>query len=279
MKTVSIICLLITSALFANDPLQSQTRPLPITVSCRESTFKGSYVLQIQNSSNEKLSLWLQAKGMTSPFLLSAGKMVEFGWAQGYKFDANNLFFIGGNGYDTTKGLMPNVELSPIRITLPKDGGIGLSISQYLLQDQLPKSLKLPIKEKYSNVFEVEINQFPRIKLIEGSDRIYINAILQASLFSTKVQIPIAVSISSIPFYAPATGEIGVTQIRVESIDINLLPKEYLDAITQIVNDILPFVFNKYVIVRLEKKWQLKIANFTSLRTRVDDGRLEILIL
>lgn len=279
MKTASTIFLLAVSIFFTNDSLHSQTKPLPITVSCRESTFEGSYVLQVHNSSNEKLDLWLQAKGKISPFLLPAGKMVEFGWAQGYKFDANNLFFIGGNGYDTTKGLMPNIELSPIRITAPKDGGIGLSISQSLLQSQLPKNLQLPIKEKYSTVFEVEINQVPQIKLIEGSDKIYINAILQTSLFSTKAHIPIAVSISSIPFYTPATGQLGVTQIRVESININLLPKEYLDAITQLVNDILPFVFNKYVIVQLEKKWQLKLAHFASLRTRVNDGRLEILIL
>src|SRR5208283_593616 len=120
MKTASIIFLLAVSIFYTNDSLQSQTKPLPITVRCRESTFEGSYVLQIQNSSNEKLDLWLQAKGKISPFLLPAGKMVEFGWAQGYKFDSNNLFLIGGNGYDTTKGLMPNVELSPIRITAPK---------------------------------------------------------------------------------------------------------------------------------------------------------------
>lgn len=118
----------------SNVSQQSQARPLLIAVTCRKSFFEGSYVLQIRNSSNEKLNLWLQAKGNISSFLLSAGKMVEFGWAQGYRFDANNLFLIGGSGFDTIRQVMPNIELSPRRIGFSKDGGLAFSLSESFLQ-------------------------------------------------------------------------------------------------------------------------------------------------
>ncbi len=279
IDTVSFLSLLISLTFFANDSLQSQTRPLPIIITCRESLLKGSYVLQIQNSSNEKLNLWLQAKGKISPFILPADKMVEFGWAQGYHFDANNFFLIGGSGYDTIKQLMPNIELSPWRINFPNDGGLALSLSQSFLQDQLHRRIELPIKRNFSTVFEISINQVPQIKLIEGSDRIYANVIFQASLFSTKVYVPIVVNISCIPFYTPSTGGLGVTQIKVENIDLNVFPKEYLDATTQIVNQILPVIFTKYVIIQFQKEWLLKLAKIVNLRTKVIDGRLEIIIL
>ncbi len=279
MKTASIILLLAIISLFVNDSLRSQTKPLPIIVTCRESTFKGSYVLQIQNSSNEKLNLWLHAKGKTSPFLLPSGKMVEFGWAQGYKFDANNLFLIGGSGYDTIKQVMPNVELSPWRIGFSKDGGLAISLSQSFLQKELPKYLKLPIKESASTAVEIELNQMPQIVLKEESDRIYSKAILQASLLSGKLHLPIVAEVSFIPSYIPDNGQIIASQIKIENIDMSVLPKEWLDDATQIVNKILPILFAKYVVYQLEKNWQLKIAKAMGLRTKVIDGRLEIIFL
>lgn len=274
-RTLSLLIGLIV--LFA-DSLQSQTKPIPITVTCRESTFKGSYVLQIQSMSNDKLNLWLQAKGKTSQFLLPAGKVMEFGWAQGYKFDANNLFLVGSSGFDTIKQVMPNVELSPWRIGFA-DGGLALSLSQSFMQTRLPKYLELPVKENLSNILEVALNQVPQIILKEGSERIYANANLEASITSLNLHVPIVASVSFVPSYVVSTGQIIASQITVENIDMNVLPKEWIDETTKIVNKVLPALFAKYVFYQLEHKWLLKVAKVVHLRTKVIDSRLEIIIL
>jgi hypothetical protein len=279
LKTVSILSALATFALFANDSLQSQQRPLPVGVTCREAILSRSYVLQIQNSSNQALDLWMQAKGKISSFLLPAGKMVKFGWAQGYHFDANNLFLIGASGYDTIKQVMPNTELSLWRIDFPNDGGLALSLSQSFLQNQLSKYLGLPIKENVSGVLEIALSQAPEIVLTEGSEKIYADAILQASLLSNKLHFPIAAKVSFIPLYSPGNGRITASQIAVENIDVNALPREWLDVATQIVNKMLPALFAKVVIYQLDKS-QSRIAKLVNLRSvRVSDRRLEILIL
>jgi hypothetical protein len=280
MKQLYFCVLLAIFTLFVYGSLQSQNKPLPVNITCRKALITRSYVLQLLNTSNETLSLWLQAKGKTSPFILRGNKMLEFGWAQGYHFDANNLFLIGGDGYDTIKQVMPAIELSPWRIGLSKDGGgLNVSFSKSFLQDQLAKHLKLPIIQKASNALEISLDQMPQIVLEEGSDRIYANVTFQASIFSKVGPIPLAASVSIIPFYNQATGKFGVTQIKVENIDMNLLPKEWFDQATQIVNQILPIVFAKYVIHQLEQKWLINIGKVVDLRTKIIDGRLEIIIL
>jgi len=279
MKIISILSLFAIFTSFANESLQSQTKPIPVVVTCRRAILTRSYVLQIQNSSDETLNLWLQAKEKFTPFALPARKMVEFGWAQGYHFDANNLFLIGGDGYDTIKQVMPNVELSPWRIDFPKDGGVAVSLSQSYLQEVLTKNLGLPVMQNFGKVFKMELDQPPQVILEEGSDSVYANAVFQALTFSGKVRFPVVASVSFIPFYNSANGEISATQIRVVNIDMIALPKEWLDGATQIVNEIIPTLFSKCVIYKLDRS-QLKIAKLINVhKIRVNDGRLEILIL
>jgi hypothetical protein len=238
-----------------------------------------SYVLQIQNSSDGTLDLCLQAKGKASSFQLLAHKIVEFGWAQGYRFDANNVFLISATGYDTVKQVMPNTELAPWRIDFPDDGGVALSLSQYLLQGQLPKYLGLPVKQNVSNVLQISLNQSPKIILTEGSEKIYANAILEATFLSGKLSVPIVAMVSFVPLYVPANGQLVASQIEVNNIEVNALPKEWLDATTQVVNNLLSALFARVVIYQLDKS-QSKIARLVNLRSiRVTDGRLEILIL
>ena len=180
LKKVHFLLLLVVLTFFANDTLQSQGKTIPVKVSYRKAILTRSYVLQIQNISNETLNLWLQAKGKISTFNLPPGKRINFGWVQGYHFDANNLFLIGGNGYDTLRYVMPNVELSPWRVTFPKGGGLALSFSQSFLQDQLAKRLKLPMTINSSRFLRISIDQTPNIVLKEGTDRIYLNVVINA---------------------------------------------------------------------------------------------------
>ena len=286
MKFFYTLSLFTIIAVFPTDSLSSQIKTPPISVSSRKSFLQGSYVLQIQNSSNEDLDLWLQAKGKTTQFALSAGKMKEFGWAQGYKFDANNAFLIGGKGYNPISKRMPENELSPWRIGFSKEGGLSLSLSQSFLQNRLPKYLDLPIKEKPTRYLEISLSIIPKIILNEGSDRIYTDATLKGSLFSGKARFPIVASASFIPSYVPASGEVTATEIRIENIDVkipntdmSIFPKEWLDETNRFVNNIMPALFSKYVIYKIEKKWIQKLAKSANLRTKVIDGRLELIIL
>ena len=286
MKSIFTFALLTIIAIFPTDFLNSQTKPLPIAVTCRKSFLQGSYVLQIQNSSNERLHLWLQAKGSVTGFELHAGKIEEFGWAQGYRFDANNLFVIGGEGYDTLRQRMPNVELNPFKVDFSNDGGLLISLSQSYLQDRLPKLIKLPIIQKASNVFEISLNQIPQIILKEGSERIFSDATLQACVLSGKLRFPLAATVSFMPSYSPSTGEIVATQIKVENIDLNIpnsnigiLPPDWREQATQTINNILPALFDKFVLYKIEKKWLKNIVNAANPRAKVVDGRLEITIL
>jgi len=273
-------------ALVAHEPLHSQTKPLPVSVTCRKSFLQGSYVLQIQNTSNEQLRLWLQAKGKISPFVLPAGKMEEFGWAQGFRFDANNVFAMGADGYDTLKQRMPNGELNPFKIDFAEDGSLAISLSQSYLQERVPKFIKLPIKQRASNIFEISLNQIPQIILEDGSERIFSDATLQASVMSGRLRFPVVASVSFVPSYSPSTGEISATQIKIENIDVNvpnsdigLLPQDWREQVSQVINNILPVVFAKFVFYKIEKNWLKEILNAVNLRTKVVDGRLELIIL
>jgi len=272
VKTASIICLLTVSTLFANDFLQSQTRPLPIIVTCRESSLRGSYVLQVQNSSNDKLDLWLQAKGKVSPLLLPAGKMVEIGWAQGYRFDANNLFLIGGSGYDTIRQVMPNVELSLMRLEHRKEGGFELSFSQSYVQKKA-QDFKLPIKVSYSRG-DIEIKEVPQMELREGSNRMYAHCVVEAS--GARGRIPL--TLSFIPEYIPATGQLVASQIQIEKSDQGIVLQQYIDFATDLVNAFLPAVFSNYVLYTVPKSLLPAAKLFRVHDASVTDGRLVLAI-
>ena len=92
------------------------------------------------------------------------------------------------------------------------------------------------------------------------------------------MHIPIVANISCIPFYDISAGQLGVSQIKVENIDVNALPQQYLYETRNIINAVLPALFKKYVILQLKKMWLLKIAKLVNLRARVEDGRLEVII-
>ncbi|MGD1046650.1 MAG: hypothetical protein ABR936_15185 [Bacteroidota bacterium] len=279
LKVRWLFFILATLSFLTNEFLQSQTKPLPIVVTCRKSLLGGSYVLQLQNTSIEQLNIWLDAREKIATFLIPAGKMKEVGWAQGFRFDANDLFFIGADGYDTIRQSMPNNELSSIRVGFSKDGGLTINLSQSFLQYLLPKIFELPIKITSSNVLEVSINDMPQIILEDMSDKIYANVVIQVIPFSSKVHIPINTSVSFVPFYIPSTGVLGVSQIKVENIDIVALPKEWLEEVTKIINNLIPIWFSKLEIYQLDKT-VLKYCKFFSVRQiSIHNRRLEIILL
>ncbi|MGD0590743.1 MAG: hypothetical protein ABSA44_08095 [Bacteroidota bacterium] len=264
---------------FASEFLHSQTQPLPLIITCRKSFLGGSYVLQLQNTSTEQLNIWLDAREKNATFLIPAGKTKEIGWAQGFRFDDNDNYFIGGDGYDTLRQTMPNTGLSACRISFLKDGSLTINLSQSYLQGLLPKFLELPVKGTYSNILEVAITDLPQIILKDRSDRIYANVLVHLTLYSGKINIPMNTNLSFVPFYIPAKGSLGASQIKVENIEINAVPKEWLEEVTKIINQLLPIWFSKLEFAQLDKT-TMKYCKFFNVReVNVHNGRLEIVLL
>lgn len=276
MKTTSIFCLLAVFTLLANDSLQSQNNPLPVAITIREANITRSYVLQIKNSSYMALNLWMQAKGKKDSFLLPAGKLKEYGWAQGYHFDARNTFFIGADGYDTIKNVMPNVELSPMRLEHRKSEGFDLSFSQYYVQKKA-KDFNFPVRQSFSTV-RIEINQVPQMELKEGSNRMFAHSILEAWVSDVKIPVPILATLSFIPEYIPATGKLVASQIQIERIPSGIFAQQDVDNATVLINALLPEVFSNYVLYTVPKALLPFAKLFRVQEARVNDGRLELSI-
>ncbi len=282
MKDKKVRLLIIVVAFFAFFSIsfsQLQTQPLPVVVTCRKSLFGGSYVLQIENTSASQLKIWLEARERIAAFLIPAGRMIDVGWVQGFRFDANDVFFIGADGYDTLRQAMPSTELSAIRIGFSNDGSLTLNLSQSFLQNQLSKYFKLPIIQNYPRILELEINEMPQIILRDGSDRIYANVVLQSLTFSGKVRIPINVTVSFVPYYIASTGIIAASKINVDNININGLPQQWFSQVTAIINQLIPIWFSNVQLFQLDRT-TLKYCKFLNVRQiSIQNGRLVIELL
>lgn len=257
----------------------AQPKSLPLDVTCRKSLLRGSYVLQLHNTSSNNLAIWLEARGSKATLLIPPGKTKEIGWIQGFKFDANDVFFVGADGYDTIKQAMPNSELSHFRIGFAKNGGLSIRLSQSYLQSLLPKYLELPVNQAVSNAFEVRVVEIPKIVLKDRSDRLFANVLIHAIITSGKIDIPIHTSLSFIPLYDPVTGTLFASQTKVESTEITLVPKEWMEDVTKFVNEFMPVWMPQFQIYQMDKT-ALKYCRFFNVREiNIQDGRIEIVIL
>ena len=260
------------------DVLLAQSNPLPVSIAARKSFLGKSYVLQITNVSGKQLTVVLLAKEKTASFAIPAGQTKDIGWAQGFSFDANNHFAVTADGFDTTRQVMPGTELAPWKLTFTDDRGLALSLSKSLLQEELSKNLGLPIKQKASNIFELSLSDAPVLDLREGSNRIFADATLHASVLG-KLKFPVLAKVSFVPSYSVSTRQLIASEILVDQIDVKLLPAEWTEAARQIVNEIIRASFSKVVLYELDRSEQ-KYAKLIRLRdVRVRDGRLEVLIL
>jgi hypothetical protein len=279
LKVRTLFFILATFSFLASEFLQSQNKSLPLVVTYRKSFLGGSYVLKLQDTSSEQLNIWLDAREKIATFLIPAGKMIEIGWAQGFRFDDNDNFFIGGDGYDTIRQTMPNTGLSPCRIRFLKDGSLTINLSQSYLQGLLPKFLELPVKGNYSNILEVAITELPKIILKDRSDRIYANVLVHLTFISGKINIPTKANLSFVPFYVPEKGSLGASQIKVENIEINAVPKDWLKEVTKIINQLLPLWFSKLEFAQLDITTMKYCKYFNVREVNVRNGRLEIVLL
>ena len=119
----------------------------------------------------------------------------------------------------------------------------------------------------------------PTIILQDGSNRIYAKAIVHSSWFSGKVNVPVNITISFVPRYEPSTGKFFATDIKVEQMDVQLIPQDWLAGFTEVVNRIIAMKFSQYELFQLDKNI-LKYARFFNVRKIViHKARVEILLL
>jgi len=278
-KIILIFSVVVIITSFSNGFAQSETKPLPVQVTVRKSLLGGSYVLQIKNTSSLPLEIWLEAREKYATFNIPADKMKEIGWAQGFRFDANDVFVIGSNGYDIIRQTMPSNELSEFRVDYSNNEGLTVNLSQSYLQKQISKSSKLPINKNYHKIIEIELNEIPQIILKDGSDKIHANVRLQTKTFSGKVKIPINASISFMPYYNSSTGELLASQINVDDMNINSLPNNIFSDVTNIMNSLLPIWFSEMRIFQIDNTTlkYLKLLNVRQIS--IHNRRLVINLL
>ncbi len=279
-KNVKLLFLVVAFVVpFSNNFSQQQSKPLPVVISCRKSFLGGSYVLQIKNTSASSLKIWIDARGKIATYNIPAGRMKKIGWVQGFRFDANDIYFIGSDGFNTIKQVMPSKELSAIRLGFSNDGALTINLSQSFLQKQLNKYLKLPISQNYPKIIDIELNQRPKIILKNISDKIYVDVVLQTISFSGKVHVPINLVVSFIPSYATGTGAIMASQIKVDDINIGGFPKQWFSQVTDIINKLIPIWFSNIKLFQIDKT-TLKYCKFFNVRKiKVKNRRLVIELL
>ncbi len=76
-----------------------------------------------------------------------------------------------------------------------------------------------------------------------------------------------------------AKRSLGESQIRVENIEVNAVPKDWLEDVTKCINQLLPIWFSRLEIFQSDKT-ALKYCEFSDVReVNVHNGRLEIVVL
>ena len=282
MKKQWIVLSAVLLSLFvflANIHSQSLTKQVPIETSFRKSFLGGSYVLQVVNTSESALVIWLDARGKADYFTLYPGTMKSIGWAQGYRFDANEIFFIGAEGYEIFRGSTPSAEINEIRYGFTDNGALTINLSQTYLQRQLPNYISLPIKVKHPKIAELKVNEMPQIVFVDRSDKIYAQVDIVATVFSGKVDIPIKTIVSFVPSFNRSTGAIEASQIYVDNLTIENLPEEWFTEIKNFINNLTTALFSKVQIHQLDEK-TLKYCNFFNVRQiTVNNRRLQIELL
>lgn len=276
-EIVLAIGLILTSQkITIGDDLSSQIKPLPIKTNVRKSFFGGSYVLQVHNTSDNEITLWLGAKEKTESYMLQTGESKDIGWAQGFRFEANDAYFLWADRCDTIRQMMPSDELSQWRLQFTERGGFVLNLSQSYVQNRLQEEVKIPFEQSYSNNLCVAIENYPQVIFRDGSNRIFAEVPITTKWFRTSPKVLIKTTISFVPIYEPSSGKVFATDLQINNIDINLVPKEWLSNFKDIINQLLVVLFKPFVIFQLDKSI-LKYAKFFKVREMiVHDGRLEI---
>lgn len=258
---------------------QNLSKQLPLEVSFRKSFLGGSYVLQLKNTSDSLLNIWIDARDKKAFFKLRPNVMKSIGWAQGFRFDANDIFVIGADGYNIFKGTMPSEEINEFRIDFSKNGGVIISLSKSFIQKQISEQIKLPIKEKIPNIAQFEINQMPLIFFQDNSNKIYVKIDLQTFIFSGKIKLPVKIITSFVPNFNPSTGEVIASQSYIEELGIENLPENLFKDLKNLMNEIILRLFSEIVVFKLDKTI-LKYCDLLNVRNVIiKNRRLQIEIL
>jgi len=230
----------------------------------------------VQNTSDNEILLWVEAKEKIDNFKLQPHGSKDIGWAQVFRFDANDAVFLWSEGYDTLRLMMPGNELSPWRLRFAKEGGLLLSLSQSFIQDRVQKEIKPPIEQSYSNIVRASVTEVPQIILRDGSNRIYAEVPITTYWFNTSMKVIVKTRVSFVPEYQQSDGKFFATNLQLDDVNIDLVPQQWLSDLKSLINQLLIRIFKPVEIFQLDKSL-LKYARFFNVRgVIVHDGRLEV---
>lgn len=259
--------------------LIAQSKQIPLNISIRKSFFGGSYVLQVKNDTSVTLALWVEAKEKRYEFVVEPGRTKDIGWAQGLRFDANDLFCISGNGFDTLCQTMPWDELSPLRISFSLNRGLVLNLSQSYVQRLVPQRVSLPIRRKYGSIMEVSVTEYPQIVLQDGSNKIFSKIVFHTRWFSSNIELPLNVTVSFVPQYEPSKGVLFGSQVNIDEMGMLLIPQETMNELRAIINQLVPDIYDRIEVFKLDKDYFRYARKYSVRKVLVRDGRIEIELL
>ena len=124
-----------------------------------------------------------------------------------------------------------------------------------LSEDQLLEALekKLPFQKTFLIVFDVDLDN-PRIKLVEGSDRVQAGLDVTVNVrLGNKRPINGSADVSGHVRYAPEQGEFYLVKPEIESLSIEGVPTDYAERIDETLTKALASFFKTRPIYRLKE--------------------------
>ena len=85
----------------------------PIECSRREAALASGFVVEIENTSEQTISLWIESGDQRDSFSLGPGETETFGWLKGYQFGENSSFAVGGEGFSTKRYSLSELPATP----------------------------------------------------------------------------------------------------------------------------------------------------------------------
>ncbi len=85
----------------------------PVQCSRRDAALASGFVVEIENTSDQTISLWIESGDQRDSFSLGPGETETFGWLKGYQFGENSSFAIGGEGFSTKRYAVSELKAAP----------------------------------------------------------------------------------------------------------------------------------------------------------------------
>ena len=153
--------------------------------------------------------------------------------------------------------------------------GIVIEMTPEEIQEKLDEAF--PITERYLVVFSLTLAD-PQVKLTEGSDRIGFGLSARTNVRVNGEDVTGRAWMTSGLRYDPDKGALFLTDPRVESVNMSMLPEKYEDDVLLTANLAAKKFLKEYEVYRLDRaEFTQAVAKFTLKNVVVRDGVLKMI--